>query len=242
MTTSVFNDQAALSNQVANTILAAVKENPHLVLCLAAGDTPTMAYALLVEKAMAQKVDFSRCFFIGLDEWVGIPPGNEGSCQYYLKRNLFDSLRIADRQIHLFDAMAGDLQQECTIMNRTIREKGGIGFMLVGVGMNGHIGFNEPGVRMDQYAHVVDLDATTRSVGQKYFRQSTSLSQGITLGLKHFLESRIGILMASGIRKAEVVRQALTGPVTMQMPASVIQKHPYGVAMLDAEAAGLLEA
>jgi galactosamine-6-phosphate isomerase len=241
MTISVFEDDEALSLHVADEILAAVSENPGATLCLAAGDTPTRAYALLVERARARNIDFGRCFFIGLDEWVGVPPANEGSCEYYLKKNLFGPLGITSAQMHLFDAMTGDLKDECVKMNRTIGEKGGIDLMLVGVGMNGHIGFNEPGVPMDEYAHIVDLDATTQSVGQKYFRQSTTLRQGITLGLKHFLESRRGILMASGIRKAEVIRQALTGPVTAQMPASCIQKHPNGVAVLDAEAAGLLE-
>jgi galactosamine-6-phosphate isomerase len=241
MTTSVFSDYEALSNHVAEQILSAVEQNPDAVLCLAAGDTPTRAYALLVEKAKTLRVDFSRCSFIGLDEWVGIPPTNEGSCHYYLQKNLFLPLNISPAQIHLFDALAGDLQAECDKMNRTIGDAGGIDLMLVGVGMNGHIGFNEPGAPLDKYAHVVDLDTTTQSVGQKYFRQSTKLLQGITLGLKHFLESRRGILMASGIRKAKVISRALKGPVTAHMPASAIQKHPNGVAMLDAEAAGMLD-
>ena len=172
---------------------------------------------------------------------MGIPPDNEGSCHHYLQRNLFNPLNIEGRQMHLFNAMARDLQGECTNMDRIIRDHGGIDLMLVGVGMNGHIGFNEPGVSMDGYAHVVELDGTTRSVGQKYFRQSTKLHQGITLGLTHFLESRRGILMAGGIRKAEVIRKALKGPVTDRVPASCIQKHPNGIAMLDAEAAGRLE-
>jgi glucosamine-6-phosphate isomerase len=242
MTLSVFPDNETLSQEAAGYILAAVKANPKAVLCLAAGDTPTRAYALLAEKARPAKVDFSQCFFIGLDEWVGIPPDNEGSCHHYLRRNLFNPLNIEGKQMHLFNSMARDLQGECANMDRIIRDHGGIDLMLVGVGMNGHIGFNEPGVSMDAYAHVVDLDGTTQSVGQKYFRQSTKLHQGITLGLKHFLESRRGILMAGGIRKAEVIRKALKGPVTDRVPASCIQKHPNGIAMLDPEAAGLLEA
>lgn len=240
MTLRIFADHETLSLQAANEILAAAKTNPRAVLCLAAGDTPTRAYALLAEMARKERIDFSRCSFIGLDEWVGISPQNEGSCHFYLHENLFGPMGIHSSQMHLFDSLAKDLGKECERMDAVIREKGGIDLMLVGVGMNGHIGFNEPGVGLHHYAHVVDLDSTTRSVGQKYFRQSTKLGKGITLGLKHFLESRKAILLASGSRKAEVIRAALEGPIAEEMPASAIRRHPYGIAMLDEAAAGLL--
>ena len=147
---------------------------------------------------------------------------------------------IHQSQIHLFDGLAKDLGEECRTMNKIILEKGGIDLMLVGVGMNGHIGFNEPGVVADRHAHDVDLDSTTQSVGQKYFRESTTLRRGITLGLQDFLESRKAILMASGVRKAEIIRAALEGPVTTQVPASLVRRHAHGIAMLDEGAAGLL--
>lgn len=240
MTTRIFPDHETLSQQAAKEIIEAVKANPRAVLCLAAGDTPTRAYALLASIANNENVDFSKCSFVGLDEWVGITPDNEGSCHFYLHKNLFRPMEIHPSQIHLFDALAKDLDKECRTMNNIIREKGGIDLMLVGVGMNGHVGFNEPGVVADQHAHVVDLDSTTQSVGQKYFKESTALRQGITLGLQDFMESRKAILMASGTRKAEIIRAALEGPATTQIPASVIRRHPHGVAMLDEGAAAML--
>ena len=106
--------------------------------------------------------------------------------------------------------------------------------------MNGHIGFNEPGVEENLHAHVIDLDETTRSVGQKYFRQSTLLQQGITLGLRHLLESRKVLMIASGNKKADIIRRALQDPITTDVPASIIRKHANGDTMLDKDAASAL--
>ena len=119
-------------------------------------------------------------------------------------------------------------------------ELGGIDFMLVGIGMNGHIGFNEPGVSPDLQSHVIALDEMTRAVGQKYFHQETALSQGITLGLKNLLESGKVLLVANGERKAPIVRLALEGPISNEVPASLIRKHPKGLAFLDQKAAQLI--
>lgn len=233
----MFDDYESLSGETSDVIIALVRRKPHAVLSLAAGDTPRLTYQFLAERAVRQGVDFSRCTFIGLDEWVGIPPENPGSCLYFLQNNLFNPLGIARHQIHVFNALASDLASECKKMDTAIKAKEYIDLMLVGVGMNGHIGFNEPGVAEDLYTHVVALDATTRRVGQKYFKQHTELEYGITLGLKHLLESRRVIMMASGRKKADVIRLALEGPVNTQLPASIIRKHPKGIVMVDREAA-----
>jgi len=237
----IYNDHNTLSLEVADRILRQVESKPDSVLCLAAGDTPRLAYELLAERAARQRIDFARCTFVALDEWLGISPDNEGSCTFFLRNNLFSPLRIAASQIHLFDPLATDPAKECRDMDAFILSKGGIDLMLVGVGMNGHVGFNEPGVPEGLYAHVTDLDATTRTVGQKYFHESTDLQQGITLGLRHLLESRTALLMASGVKKADVIRKALEGPVTTQVPASIIRKHRNGVTLLDEEAATMLK-
>ena len=127
-------------------------------------------------------------------------------------------------------------------MDKVIRDKGGIDIMVVGIGMNGHIGFNEPGVSFDKYCHVTYLDNTTQSVGQKYFKQQSVLKQGITLGLKHLMEARKVILIANGSKKAEVIKKALEGDVNDTMPASIMQVHPHGLVMIDEEAGSLLMA
>jgi galactosamine-6-phosphate isomerase len=125
-------------------------------------------------------------------------------------------------------------------MNITIQEKGGIDLMLVGIGMNGHIGFNEPGIAVNQYAHVVALDADTRTVGQKYFSEQTVLTDGITLGLKHLLEAGKVLLVANGHKKAEVIRKALEEEITTLLPASIIRDHPNSCVMLDEAASSAL--
>ncbi len=240
MSIQIFETYEALSQRVADEIIRRLQEKPASVLCLAAGDTPRRVYQLLSERAAKEKLDFSRCSFVGLDEWVGIAPENEGSCSYFLQRNLFQPLGIEPAQVNLFDGLTQDPGAECRRMNSVVEEKGGIDLMLVGVGMNGHIGFNEPGVEEGLYAHVIHLDETTRSVGQKYFLESTKLARGITLGLQHVLESRQLMVMASGTKKADVMRKALEGPISTDVPASIVRKHPRAVTMLDKEAASLL--
>lgn len=237
MQVRVYEDYQALSLSVAGEIIAQVRKKPDSVLCLAAGDTPRLTYQSLATSARERKVDFSRCRFVGLDEWLGIRPETEGSCAYFLNENLFSTLRIKTSQIRLFNSLTNDAATECRNMDDHIRAIGGIDLMLVGVGMNGHVGFNEPGVLEDLYSHVIDLDETTRSVGKKYFKQSMELHQGITLGLRHLLESRSVLLMASGAKKATIMRQALEGPVTTDVPASVVREHSNALVMLDRDAA-----
>jgi 6-phosphogluconolactonase/glucosamine-6-phosphate isomerase/deaminase len=125
-------------------------------------------------------------------------------------------------------------------MDKVIVENGGIDLMLVGVGMNGHIGFNEPGVSFDLYAHVAKLDETTTSVGQKYFREATELRQGITLGLKHLLESKKVLMLANGNKKAAIIQRAIEGEITNQLPASIIRRHPNSRVMIDEDVAAML--
>jgi glucosamine-6-phosphate isomerase len=240
MQLNIYKDYHTLSVHAADEIIQLVKDKPNAVLCLAAGDTPRLTYNLMAQEATDENVDFSRCSFIGLDEWVGIPPGSEGSCQYFLQANIFTPLHISSSQIHLFDALTQNTEEECEKMDKVISDKGGIDLMLVGVGMNGHIGFNEPGVSFDKYSHVIDLDETTQSVGQKYFNQHTALKKGITLGFNHLMQSGRVILIASGVKKAGVIKKALEEEVTNQMPASIMRTHSNGIVMIDEDAASLL--
>jgi glucosamine-6-phosphate isomerase len=150
-------------------------------------------------------------------------------------------LKFRKEQVYLFDALSKDPQEECVKMDEVIFGKDGIDLMVVGIGMNGHIGFNEPGTSFENYAHIADLDETTVTVGQKYFKGHMNLKQGITLGLKHLLESKKVILMANGSKKADVVRKAVEGKVSQEFPASIIQLHSNCTLMVDEEAASRLE-
>lgn len=233
MALRVFPDSSALADHAARHIAHLLTRKPDATLCLASGETPIATFHALVALAQSGHANLDRCTFVGLDEWVGMGPTDEGSCSYYLFRDLFAPLQIRPEQIHYFDAKATDLAAECRRIDTVIHERGGIDLLLVGIGLNGHIALNEPGTPFTNYCHVSELAETTITVGQKYFSSPTALSHGITLGLQHLMEAHEVILMASGERKAEMIRQALNGPVTEQFPASIIQKHPHAHVWID---------
>ncbi|NUO02709.1 MAG: glucosamine-6-phosphate deaminase [Saprospiraceae bacterium] len=241
MITRIYEDYRRLSTNTAREMLRVVLEKPEAVLCLATGATPLGAYAEFVRQAKMQRIDFSGIRFVSLDEWVGIPPSNPGSCHYFLNRHLFQPLQIAPAQIYLFDGMSADLQGVCSRMDEHLEQLGGIDFLVVGIGLNGHIGFNEPGVAFDNKAHVVDLHPITKTTGQKYFQSETLLNQGITLGIRQLMDAKTVILMANGAKKTNIIQQALEGTVSNALPASILQSHPNCLAFLDAEAAAQLQ-
>jgi len=241
MELQIAGDYQSMSEIAANEIIETVKANPEAVISLAGGDTPKLTYAITVKRAREENIDFSRINFIGLDEWVGIPPGNEGSCHYFLQQNIIKPLDLKPGQVHLFNALAEELPAEVEKINSLVAALGGIDLMLVGIGMNGHIGFNEPGASFDNYAHITPLDEFTQAVGQKYFKSATELKQGITLGLKHLLEAKKAILVANGAKKASIVKQVLEGEITEQLPASIMRRHQNSLVLIDREAASLLE-
>ena len=241
MKTIRFKNYQDLSAYTAGEIADAIKKKPSLLLCLASGHTPALTAKLLVKKLLDEKIEYSQMTFLGLDEWVGLPPANEGSCHYFFKTKLFEPLQLNPSQYFLFDAMADDLKAECKKMDAIISEKGGIDVMLVGIGMNGHIGFNEPGTSFTSLSHVIELDDTTKSVGQKYFKEQTVLHKGITIGLGHLMNAKKVFLMADGNRKAEVIKKTVEGEVSESFPASIMQRHANGFVVVDEDAASLLQ-
>lgn len=241
MQVKIYTDYHTLSEAAANEIIDLIKNKPDAVLCLASGDTPRLTCKFFVEKALQEKLDVTRITFIGLDEWVGIPPENEGSCHYFFQHEVFEPLRLLTSQINLFDAMSTNLEEECQKKDKVIFDNEGIDLMIVGIGMNGHIGFNEPGVSFNNYSHVIELDNTTVTVGQKYFKTVVNLKKGITLGLKHLQESKKVLLLANGTKKAQVIKKTVEEKITDSFPASIMQKHSNGFVMIDKDAAGLLD-
>jgi len=240
MQLKVFTNNNALSREAAAEMITTIKQKPTAVLCMASGSTPVLTYKYFVETVLQEKIDLSKVTFIGLDEWLGIPPDNEGSCHYFFQQHLFQYLAFASNNIHLFNALAEQPLKECKKMDAIIAGKGGIDLMLVGIGMNGHIGFNEPGVSFALYSHIITLDETTVTVGQKYFTKTTALSQGITLGLQHLMESKKVLLLANGKNKAQIIQQTIEGGVTNEIPATIMKQHQNSIVMLDEEAAALL--
>jgi 6-phosphogluconolactonase/glucosamine-6-phosphate isomerase/deaminase len=161
-----------------------------------------------------------------------LTPDNTGSCQYFFNEKLIKPLGLQPEQVYMFDALAADLDKECTKMDAVINAHG-IDLMVVGIGVNGHIGFNEPGTPVDMLCHVATLEPTTVQVGQKYFTEATPLGKGITVGLGHLMRAKRLVLIANGAHKKDVVQQARYGPVDPMFPASIIQVHPHVMVITD---------
>lgn len=238
MDIKILENHEELSEFTAKYLIEFIKNKPDATLVLTSGDTPKLAYRKMVE--LGKDVDFSRVTIIGLDEWVGIPPESEGSCRYIVEENLLKPLNINPENYTFFDCLAENLNPECWRIDNLIFEKGGLDLILVGIGLNGHIGLNEPGASFENYCHISDLEEITVSVGQKYFTESTPLTQGITIGLKHLLEAKIAILMASGSKKAEIIEKTVKSVVSESLPCTVFQKHTNALIFIDKDAASNL--
>ena len=237
MKLSIYKDYGAISRAAADLVVEQVKRKPNSLICFPSGDSPTGMFKYLVSDAMDGKIDFDECYFVGLDEWVGMGKDDEGSCTNFLYEHFFTPLQIKPAKVNLFNAKADDLDAACGAMDNFIKKHGPLDIMIVGIGMNGHIGLNEPGADFNLYAHHASLDPVTISVGQKYFKQQTALYEGITLGLKYLQEAKIPMLIASGGKKANIIAQALQGEVSSNLPASIFQTLPFAVVLLDQAAA-----
>lgn len=240
MNTLILPVPEMVAEAIATEWVELIAANPEATICLASGNSPKLACEAFVRLAKERQLDTSRFFFIGLDEWIGVPPDKRGSCRWDFEERIFRPLGIRESQIHLFNGLSNDLRGECSRMDEVIAGRGGLDLMMVGIGMNGHIGFNEPGTEFSLRSHVIHLDPVTASVGQQYFDQPMNLDSGITLGPAHILASRRLILVAQGTAKAEVIRQAVEGPVTTSFPASMVQLHEGATVAVDAAAARLL--
>lgn len=242
MQLAIYKDYQELSSHAANEIIDCIKNKPAAVICLASGDTPKLSCSIFVQRVLEENIDISQCMFIGLDEWVGIPPENEGSCHHFFHSYLFKPLSLSPVQFYLFDALSTNLEEECRKMDECIADKGGIDLMMVGVGINGHIGFNEPGVSISNYAHVIELEETTQSVGQKYFNTPVKIDKGITLGLQYLLGAKKVIMLANGTKKAPVIKRAVEDEISTKFPATIMRMHANSLLMVDEEAAASLKA
>lgn len=235
---TVARDYDDLSRRTAARIIEHINNDPTGLYCFAGGDTPVGTLKLVAAAARAGIVDMSRASFVELDEWVGLDPADPGSCVSYLQRNLFEPAGIRPEQIHCFDACAADLAAECDSANTYVSAHGGMSLTLLGVGVNGHLGFNEPGSALDAQAHVVELTESTRTVGTKYFDDAardghTSASRGITLGLAQLLAAHEVIVQASGPTKRDAIGRVLCGTYDPAWPVTSIWGASAAALMVD---------
>ncbi|MFS0862163.1 glucosamine-6-phosphate deaminase [Fredinandcohnia sp. 179-A 10B2 NHS] len=241
MEKKVLHDYEQLSRVTADCIIDFVNDKPTSFLCFAGGTTPLRTYELLVEAHNDEKVSFKDCKFVSLDEWVGLGKNIKGSCHHTLYNKVFKPLSIAEEKICYFNGLASNLENECHRVDDFIFKNGPIDLMLLGIGMNGHIGFNEPGVNPALYSHVIELDQVTKQVSGKYFDEKIDAPLGITLGMKHIMEANKAILIANGEKKADIVKAGLEGEITTDIPASWLQNHRNISLFLDKGAASKLK-
>lgn len=234
--TIICDDFEAMSQRCADFLCEAVRAKPDLLLCLAAGNTAIRTYQILKERADSGEADFSKAEFVELDEWLDLEDESE-NCTSFMFRNFYGPLHIEKSKIRLFDIHAKDMEEECKKIDRFIFERSGIDFMLLGLGMNGHLALNEPGSSFESYAKVVTLDPVTQKVGQKYFSKPVPLSRGVTLGIRHILDAKQVVLQAGGKAKAEIVKKVCLTKPTPMLPGTVLQLTKNGVVVLDRDAA-----
>ena len=220
-------DYKAMSRRAANIISAQVIYKPNCVLGLATGGTPVGLYKQLVDWYKKGDLSFAETRSVNLDEYLGLSPHHEQSYRYFMQVNLFDHIDIKPENTHVLDGLAKNPQAECTAYNRLIRDLGGIDLQLLGMGHNGHIAFNEPGDNFGLGTHVVSLSERTIDANQRFFENRDQVPrQALSMGIKSIMGARRILVVVSGEDKADAVCKAVTGPVTDQVPASVLQLHP----------------
>jgi glucosamine-6-phosphate isomerase len=237
----VSDSYADMSLRVTEDLIGCMSLRAKPLLCAASGDSPAGLYKNLVAKVQRKELNVSEWDFIGLDEWVGLNGSDEGSCRYHLDKEFFGPLQVPKERLCFFDGRAVDLDAECRAAESYILHHGGIDATILGLGLNGHVGMNEPGTPVSVRTHVSVLDPITAQTGQKYFREARTLTDGITLGLGTILDSRNIFLLVSGAKKAAIVRTVLEGEISEAVPATMLRQHPGLRIYLDKEAAGMLK-
>ena len=231
-----------MSQAAADIVARQIKKKPDTVLGLATGSTPVGLYQNLIKMNRDGVIDFSGVVTFNLDEYVGLP--KEHPCSYYrfMFDNLFDHINIKKENVHLPDGLAPSLEDECKVYEQKITQAGGIDLQVLGIGHNGHIGFNEPGTPFESVSHIVDLAPRTIQANSRFFSSPDEVPRkALSMGIKSIMHARMILFLASGKDKAEIVSRAFNGPVTTDVPASVLQLHPDVTAILDEDAASCLQ-
>ncbi|HCL03835.1 MAG TPA: glucosamine-6-phosphate deaminase [Lachnoclostridium phytofermentans] len=216
-----------LSRKAANIISAQVILKPNSVLGLATGSTPIGTYKQLIEWYNKGDIDFSSTISVNLDEYIGIEPTNEQSYRYFMNENLFRHINIPQENTNVPSGLAEDMEAECLNYDALITNLGGIDLQLLGIGHNGHIGFNEPDDAFEKTTHIVSLGESTIKANARFFEDINEVpTKAITMGIKSIMQAKKVLLIANGPDKKDIIEKALYGPVTPSVPASILQLHP----------------
>src|SRR6266545_3644256 len=235
MKVTVFKDERALAKTLAAQIAATLKDTPDLVLGLPTGRTPVRLY----HELGTLHADFSRATTFNIDEFLGIGPDHPGSYRAFMEAHLFSRVNLRPERIHVLNGAAPDPEGECARYEQAIADAGGIGLQLLGIGTNGHIGFNEPARELAARTHRVTLKASTRRSNAALFAGDAARvpTEALSMGMATILQARRIVLVATGKSKARCIELVLKGPITTKLPASFLQLHPTVEIMLDEAAA-----
>ena len=219
-------DYQDVSRKAANIMSAQIIMKPRAVLGLATGSTPVGMYKQLIEWYKKGDLDFSQVTSVNLDEYKGLSGDNDQSYRYFMNHNLFDHVNIDKARTYVPNGLEEDSEKACAEYNEIIRSVGGIDMQLLGIGGNGHIGFNEPGEAFEKETHCVDLTESTIEANKRFFASAEDVpKQAYTMGIKTIMQAKKILVVVNGEAKADIVERAFFGPVTPEVPASILQMH-----------------
>ena len=234
----IFENSQTADAFAARIIARSIRENPFLVLGLATGRTMQPVYAHLVRMHREDGLDFSRVRTFNLDEYVGIPPDHPQSYRTFMNEHLFNHINIPLENTHVLNGMAPDIPAECEAFEERIRACGGIDLQLLGIGVSGHIGFNEPASSLASRTRIKTLTRATIRQNAVFFGSEEAVPRHVlTMGIGTIMEARRCLVVVTGAEKAAVVAKAIEGPVSAMVTASALQMHPHVTVVLDREAA-----
>ncbi len=220
-------DYEQASRITANILAAQIILKPNCVLGLATGSTPIGAYENLIKRYEAGDLDFSSVHSINLDEYRGLTPSNSQSYRYFMNTHLFDHVNIDKKNTFVPDGLEEDKEKACQDYDEIIRSHGGIDLQLLGLGHNGHIGFNEPGDSFAKTTHCVTLAESTVAANARFFASASEVpKEAYTMGIQSIMQAKKILVMVCGKDKKKIVQKAFYGSITPQVPASVLQLHP----------------
>ena len=237
----VFDNETQVAGAAAVIIASAILHKPNVILGLATGSTPIPTYRELIRLYQNGVLDFSRVITFNLDEYCHLPAEHACSYHYFMRKHLFENINISAGNTHLPNGNAPDLAKEGIRYDMAIETAGGIDLQLLGIGRNGHIGFNEPAEQFTYESHVADLTPSTMEANSRFFEEEDMPFQAISMGIGSIMSAKEILLIATGMDKAEAIRKSLQGDIRPQIQASILRTHPKAVYLLDQAAASQLD-
>ena len=234
----VCKDYEELSRKSAEIVVSQVNQKKDSVLGLATGGTPVGMYQELVKSYREGKVDFGKVITFNLDEYYGVDPTNVNSYHYYMNTNFFDHVNIDRKNINIPNGMSKDIEKECREYDEKIQSLGGIDLQILGVGLNGHIGFNEPAKELMSTTHITDLTKETINANARFFEDISQVpTKAITVGMATILRSKKIVVLINGKNKSKIFEKITGKKITTQIPATLLQLHPDVTIVVDEQAA-----